>query len=353
MHTILKKIVTAAMCSVMALSASPMPVKAEEDRTTAVYRLYNSNTGEHLFTTSSSERENLICGGWSDEGIGFYVPAEGDDVFRLYNPGTGEHHYTLDSNEKETLQSRGWRFEGTAFHSDRQKRLAVYRACNLHAVANNHNYTVSSAEQNQLVSIGWRDEGTSWYASANGDANAKLPGFYHYTLPYYSQLDPRWRYERFGAYTFGATGCVPTSLAMVIQGIKGGILTPYVVGDWAHKNSNYNNRNPGSSDVVVAAAATFWQLHCENIQSLDQLVSALRHGKPVVIVLDGGNAFMSSTVAHCVVMHGYNSRGQTYISDPYYSYNCKWWGADYIWSIRTQQAYLLDNSPYYCYALYE
>lgn len=34
-------------------------------------------------------------------------------VYRLYNPNNGEHLYTTDANEKETLyRSHGWGYEG-------------------------------------------------------------------------------------------------------------------------------------------------------------------------------------------------------------------------------------------------
>ncbi|MCR5594054.1 MAG: hypothetical protein K6F79_09950 [Saccharofermentans sp.] len=38
---------------------------------TPVYRLYNSNGGEHHYTTSVAEKNNLVAMGWSDEGIGW------------------------------------------------------------------------------------------------------------------------------------------------------------------------------------------------------------------------------------------------------------------------------------------
>ena len=348
---IIKKSESALICSAIAFTAIPMQVQAEADRTIPVYRLYNPNSGEHFYTVNGYERENLIINGWNDEGIGFYESGEGDDVYRVYNPNTGEHHYTINSYERTNLIAHGWKNEGVSFKSDSQHRLTVYRAYNPHAYANNHNYTVSLGEQNVLLSLGWYNENLGWYASAEGDPSALLPGFYHYSLPYYSQLDGRWRYQRFGGYSFGGTGCVPTSLAMVFQGIKGGTILPTDVGTWAHNNSSFDRRNQGSSDAVVPACASAWGVHCDNIQSLDQLTDALKHGKPCVIVVDGGNAFMSGTVAHCVVLHGYNN-GSTYVSDPYFSHNCRYWSISYMWSIRTRQSYLLDNSPYYCYALY-
>ncbi len=38
-----------------------------------VYRLYNQNTGEHLFVSSASEYNSLVSQGWAGEGIVFYA----------------------------------------------------------------------------------------------------------------------------------------------------------------------------------------------------------------------------------------------------------------------------------------
>jgi hypothetical protein len=41
--------------------------------TTPLYRLYNPRTGDHLYTTSDTERRNVLAAGWSNEGITAYV----------------------------------------------------------------------------------------------------------------------------------------------------------------------------------------------------------------------------------------------------------------------------------------
>lgn len=344
----IRKVTAAVLCTLISSTITPA-VHVQADNNVPVYRLYNQTTGEHFLTADSAERENLVINGWNDEGIGFYESTTGENVYRLYNPFVRQHLYTLNKAESDHLQTVGWNYEGIAFHSNTEHSVAVYRAYNPNG--RTHNFTTSETEQNFLASAGWNNENTAWYASAAGNPNAILPGFYHYSLPYYSQLDSRWRNTRYGGYTFGGTGCVPTSLAMAFQGIKGGTVLPTDVGTWAHSNSNFDRRNQGSSDAVVPACASHWGVRCDNIQSLDQLTDALKHGKPCVIVVDGGNAFMSGNVAHCVVLHSY-SNGSAYVSDPYFSHNCKYWNISFMWSIRTKQSYLLDNSPYYCYALY-
>lgn len=38
-----------------------------------VYRLYNPNNGDHVFTTSASEKDSLVGLGWSNEEIAFFA----------------------------------------------------------------------------------------------------------------------------------------------------------------------------------------------------------------------------------------------------------------------------------------
>ena len=39
-----------------------------------MYRLYNPNSGEHFYTASVSERNNLYDLGWHYEGVGWFAP---------------------------------------------------------------------------------------------------------------------------------------------------------------------------------------------------------------------------------------------------------------------------------------
>lgn len=51
-----------------------------------MYRVYNKNTGEHLYTASTFERDNLVKAGWTNEGTGWQAPTTGTAVYRVYNP---------------------------------------------------------------------------------------------------------------------------------------------------------------------------------------------------------------------------------------------------------------------------
>lgn len=158
-----------------------LPVRAADD--TAMYRLYNPNSGEHFYTAASAEKEHLTELGWRDEGIGWYAPVKSTQpVYRLYNRNGGEHHYTMNAGEKKKLVSLGWEDEGIGWYSDEEKHVPVYRQYNPNERANNHNYTCSEAEKKNLVSLGWHDEGTGWYGTRAGSSAVSTPVSSHGAL---------------------------------------------------------------------------------------------------------------------------------------------------------------------------
>ena len=147
---------------------NPQPPASDADSpepvvTNPMFRLYNPNSGEHFYSSSTVERGHLVSLGWQDEGTGWIAPTSGNAVYRLYNPYAGEHHYTLSAAERDMLVSVGWNDEGIGWHSDSTQSVPLYRVYNPNEYANNHHYTTSAAERDMLLSIGWQDEGVSWY----------------------------------------------------------------------------------------------------------------------------------------------------------------------------------------------
>ncbi len=134
-----------------------------------MYRLYNYASGEHFYTSSESERTQLIADGWKSEGIGWYAPSEGDPVYRLFNP-SGDHHYTPSKEERDALVNYGWVYEGVGWKTltkqDGVNAAPIYRQYNPNEKICNHNYTVSVNEMKSLIQMGWKDEEIGWYGVA-------------------------------------------------------------------------------------------------------------------------------------------------------------------------------------------
>ena len=148
----------------------PGPDPDPEVETVPVYRMYNTRTSEHLYTRI--KREYDACGegsyaDWRAEGIAWYAPAAGTEgarpVWRLYNLVSGDHHYTTSETERaQLLDSGDWRDEGVAFWSGGE--VPVYRLYNGRLKRGQHHYTTRSGERSVLVeSRGWSDEGVGLY----------------------------------------------------------------------------------------------------------------------------------------------------------------------------------------------
>ena len=153
------------------------------DDSIPMYRLYNQSSGEHLFTSDTNERQDLVkYYDWKYEGIGWYAPSSGQPVYRLFNPQSGEHHYTMDAHEKDTLVNQyHWNNEGIGWYAPSASNTPVYRVYN--SKTGEHVFTKDANEKKTLVAAGWNDEGIAFYSDdAQGvavyrqfDPNAATP----------------------------------------------------------------------------------------------------------------------------------------------------------------------------------
>ena len=128
-----------------------------------VYRAYNPNNGEHLYTVDEKEYKHVASVGWDAEGVAFMAETEknGQALYRVYNPNSGLHHYTLDEKEKNTLVALGWRDENVAWYTSKKPQSApVFRVYNPND--GNHHYTMNKQEKDVLVSYGWQFEGIAF-----------------------------------------------------------------------------------------------------------------------------------------------------------------------------------------------
>lgn len=104
--------------------------KEAEVKLQDVVRLYNPWTGEHLFSADQAEVAAREKDGWKNEGtfwkaythLGDWQSKFKSDkwdtaVYRLYNPNNGEHLYTTAAAEYNKLTSIGWNGEGVVFYS--------------------------------------------------------------------------------------------------------------------------------------------------------------------------------------------------------------------------------------------
>lgn len=161
-----------AVLVALALLCAPSTALAADS--IPIYRMYNTQTSEHLYTRSQTEYDSCGYGNyrdWRQEGIGWFAPSSSSTpVYRLYNPGLGDHHYTANKGERDALiANSGWRDEGICWYSDDSHRVALYRIYNGGLQAGQHHYTMSTGERDSLVNhAGWRNEGVGWYGVKGG-----------------------------------------------------------------------------------------------------------------------------------------------------------------------------------------
>lgn len=121
----------------------------------ALHRLYNSQTGDHLYTTDCREKDDAVrSSGYVYESVAGYVATRQArrtaPLYRLLL-GSGEHFYTSDQNEVNDLtRDSGNRSEGiVGYLSDRQERNTApfYRLL----TGERHLYTADEREKNNLL----------------------------------------------------------------------------------------------------------------------------------------------------------------------------------------------------------
>ncbi|MFV0528715.1 MAG: InlB B-repeat-containing protein [Lachnospiraceae bacterium] len=133
--------------------------------TAPVFCLYNPNSGEHFYTITASERDEVVAAGWKYEGISWIAALDGHPVFRVYNTVTREHIFSMDTRERARLLALGWKDEGIGFYSDVERKNEILRCYNPNGEpAAQHHYTLSKSERDNLVKAGWIYEGMAWFA---------------------------------------------------------------------------------------------------------------------------------------------------------------------------------------------
>ena len=153
-------------------------------------------------------------------------------------------------------------------------------------------------------------------------------------LPQYYQADARWGDKRYGISNMKITGCVPTSLAMVISGLVKDV-TPVQVADYIYDTSMEMNMTfSGTSSFGAEIALEYWDLNYRTINSKEDLETALKKGD-VVYGAVGHGIFVRGYSTHAVVLSGYQN-GKVHAVDPDNPERTnKWYSIDDIWNQRS------------------
>ncbi len=96
--------------------------------TSPLYRFWNKNTGFHFYTQNEGEKDNIIAtlsDIWNYEGIAYYTYSTSQPnttaVYRFFNKIQGNHFYTTSATEKDNIidtLSATWNYEGIAWYAN-------------------------------------------------------------------------------------------------------------------------------------------------------------------------------------------------------------------------------------------
>ncbi|MGX9845832.1 LPXTG cell wall anchor domain-containing protein [Streptococcus iniae] len=152
---------------------------------------------------------------------------------------------------------------------------------------------------------------------------------------YYNQRDGAWA-GHYGSNSFAATGCVPTSLAMVFTELARRGVTPTEVANYLYNNTNYFNKYfSGTSANGIVSASQHFGFVPTHLASQTAIIDALQAGHYVVGAVQN-NKFSpwGPGYSHEIVLRGY-SNGNAYIYDPYNRANIGWYPVASLWSERS------------------
>ena len=151
-----------------------------------VYRFYNGSTGAHFFTTSTTERDNVVASlspPFNLEGEAFSVGSGFSPGFspvhRFFNAQTGVHFYTISEAERASVVATlpHFQYEGVAYHASQVAGEGFIPFYRFYVPSKGfHFYTASESEKNSII--------------------ANLAATYSFEGIGYNVLDNTWRAEK-------------------------------------------------------------------------------------------------------------------------------------------------------------
>ncbi|MDF2923918.1 MAG: murein hydrolase [Paenibacillaceae bacterium] len=132
---------------------------------------------------------------------------------------------------------------------------------------------------------------------------------------YFNQMDSRWANKPYGPTdTIGASGCGPTSLAIVVSTLTDTVVDPVAMSEWAYQNG-YLAEGTGSYHSLIPDGAKHFGLQVEGATTTEKqkIIDALSAGKLVIAIMGKGH-FTSS--GHFMVLRGVTEDGQILVADP-------------------------------------
>ena len=134
-------------------------------------------------------------------------------------------------------------------------------------------------------------------------------------VPLFLQWDQRWGYTEYSGTTFALTGCCPTTMAMIYQGVTGKRdKTPYDMASLALKDGYMSDLNGTGAEFLTGEASSLG-MACTPLDTLQSSLEwALDQGMVVACNVGPGDF---TDGGHYFVITGITKNGELEINDPF------------------------------------
>ena len=149
------------------------------------------------------------------------------------------------------------------------------------------------------------------------DANGNIIGTELKGVPYFNQRDPRWLNTYIGPYSFGSSGCVPTTATMIINFFKGTGYNPVDIGNLLYGRGYFNTDGMGTSSDCWSFISSYYGLGYRNNLGYEGIIQALKDGMMVAGAVGYGTWCPWWGITHEILMFGIDEAGYTTVYDPY------------------------------------
>jgi hypothetical protein len=164
----------------VAAATGPSAGSPAAEKLSAVYRFYDTKTGDHFYTTSADEKASILKAlpHYLYEGVAWATPEKGTltvDVYRFYDTVDHGHFYTTSAGERDFVRStlKNYTYEGVAFQAF-STAAADPDAVTLDRFYNTdkkvHHYSASAGETAWIkaghAGAGWHGEGPGFVVHA-------------------------------------------------------------------------------------------------------------------------------------------------------------------------------------------
>ena len=226
----------------------------------------------------------------------------------------------IDDGKYCYVENGKWKKTANGFHHDGNgKNYAIkngvwlegYDGIYLNPVNGKHYYLINglwATDYNGTVKYVGTNGSSYWCRIRNGIQLDRT------TISYFQQNVGKWAHKKYGGKTFADTGCVPTSLAMVISAINNSVVYPDTIGDYLYSIKEFNATISGTTGVGAIRGAEAWKMNYTYIYSISDMNTELQAGR-VLIVNVGPGTWCGIGATHAIVCDGYNN-GRTYVYDP-------------------------------------